>query len=63
MNAPIFIDTSYILALINTADEHHNRARAASQILQPPFITTEAVLTVNKIHTPLLAQHHAIGWC
>lgn len=45
MNAPIFIDTGYILALLNTADEHHNRARAASQILQPPFITTEAVLT------------------
>jgi uncharacterized protein len=44
MNIPTFIDTSYILALVNTADEYHSLARAASQGVQSPFITTEAVL-------------------
>ena len=45
MKPPIFIDTGYILALINTADEHHGRAAAASRQIKPPFLTTEAVLT------------------
>jgi len=39
-----FIDTSYILALVNTADQHHGRARAAAAVVHPPFVTTEAVL-------------------
>ena len=40
-----FIDTSYVIALANTADRYHERASALA--LQPlgPFITTEAVLT------------------
>lgn len=45
MKPPIFIDTGYILALVNTADEHHGRAAAASHQIKPPFLTTEAVLT------------------
>ena len=45
MKPPIFIDTGYILALTNTADEHHGRAAAASRQIKPPFLTTEAVLT------------------
>jgi predicted nucleic acid-binding protein len=45
MKPPIFIDTGYILALVNTADEHHDRAAAASHQIKPPFLTTEAVLT------------------
>ena len=44
MKPPVFIDTGYILALVNTADEHH-RAAAASHQIKSPFITTEAVLT------------------
>lgn len=44
MNAPIFIDTSYILALLNTADAHHGHAQIAAQEVQPPFLITEAVL-------------------
>ena len=44
MNTPIFIDTGYILALTNTADKYHERARATALIIPPPFITTEAVL-------------------
>ena len=45
MKSPVFIDTSYILALLNTSDEHHERAVAASRQVKPPFLTTEAVLT------------------
>jgi predicted nucleic acid-binding protein len=45
MKPPIFIDTGYVLALVNTADEYHQRAVAASQSVQPPFLMTEAVLT------------------
>ena len=26
MSPPIFIDTNYILALVNTVDEYHDRA-------------------------------------
>ena len=45
MTRPIFIDTSYILALINTADKYHERARATALAVRPPFVTTEAILT------------------
>jgi uncharacterized protein len=44
VKAPIFIDTGYILALANTADQYHERARATSLVVSPPFLTTEAVL-------------------
>lgn len=44
MKTPIFIDTGYILALTNTADQYHERARATSLVVSPPFLTTEAVL-------------------
>lgn len=44
MKAPIFIDTSYILALMNTADQYHEHARVTSLVVSPPFLTTEAVL-------------------
>jgi len=52
---PIFIDTSYVLALANTADKYHEHARATSLLIRAPFITTEAVLTeignaFSKIH-------------
>ncbi len=45
MTTPIFVDTGYILALVNSSDAYHQRASAASQRLQPPFLITEAVLT------------------
>lgn len=45
MRRSVFIDTGYILALVNTADEFHQRAALAAQVAQPPFLTTEAVLT------------------
>jgi len=44
MSSSVFIDTGYILALINTADEHHERAATVARKVKPPFLTTEAVL-------------------
>jgi predicted nucleic acid-binding protein len=44
VKAPTFIDTGYILALTNTADQYHEHARATSLVVSPPFLTTEAVL-------------------
>jgi len=45
MKPPVFIDTGYILALVNTADVHHIRAATASRQVESTFLTTEAVLT------------------
>jgi predicted nucleic acid-binding protein len=44
MKPQIFIDTSYVLALINTRDDYHATASQAAGLVQPPFLTTEAVL-------------------
>jgi predicted nucleic acid-binding protein len=41
----IFIDTSYISALVNTEDEYHEAASSIALKIGGPFITTEAVLT------------------
>jgi predicted nucleic acid-binding protein len=39
-----FVDTGYLLALVNTTDKYHPQARATASVIAPPFITTEAVL-------------------
>lgn len=44
MSIPTFIDTSYILALVNIGDQWHAPARAAAKAVPPPFVTTESVL-------------------
>lgn len=44
MNSSIFLDTGYILALLNTRDKYHRLASAAASEVPPPFITTGAVL-------------------
>jgi len=41
----IFIDTGYILALINTSDAYHERASAIASEIVGRFVITEAVLT------------------
>jgi predicted nucleic acid-binding protein len=41
---PIFLDTGYLLAVLNTRDKYHDRAVAVAATLEPPFLTTEAVL-------------------
>jgi predicted nucleic acid-binding protein len=45
MKYSLFVDTSYVLALANTADRYHDRARITSLHTHGPFVTTEAVLT------------------
>lgn len=45
MTNAIFMDTSYILALINACDEFHQQALNAADQIDGKFITTEAVLT------------------
>jgi predicted nucleic acid-binding protein len=45
MRLPVFVDTSYILALVNRSDALHQRARDTSLRVPPPYLTTEAVLT------------------
>lgn len=42
--SPIFLDTSYILALVNSADQYHTQARETARQVKPPFITTDAVI-------------------
>jgi predicted nucleic acid-binding protein len=44
VSAATFIDTSYVLALVNTADQWHMQAQTAARRVAPPFVTTEAVL-------------------
>ncbi|HSN74686.1 MAG TPA: type II toxin-antitoxin system VapC family toxin [Anaerolineae bacterium] len=44
MKTGIFIDTGYVLALVNTKDDHHDAASQAASLVKPPFLTTEAVL-------------------
>ena len=45
MKAATFIDTVYLLALLNPRDRWHDRALAVSQSITGPFVTTLAVLT------------------
>jgi predicted nucleic acid-binding protein len=41
----VFLDTGFIVALINTRDQYHGRAIEFAQLLErTPLITTEAVL-------------------
>lgn len=44
MSKPLFIDTSYILALVNTHDEFHKKAMKLADEIDAPLITTEAIL-------------------
>jgi uncharacterized protein len=45
MNKPLFLDTSYVLALLNTRDELHHQAQKLAMQIDSPLITTEAILT------------------
>jgi len=41
----IFVDTSFVIALINEKDQHHDQAKALSYKFEnSPLITTDAVL-------------------
>lgn len=45
MTEPLFLDTSYILALINSHDEFHRQAIELADKIDEKIITTEAILT------------------
>jgi predicted nucleic acid-binding protein len=40
----LFLDTGYLIALINKNDNLHKKARVASQEFHGPFLTTDLVL-------------------
>ncbi len=44
MKPAIFIDTSYFLALVNSRDKYHQAAKILAAQVQPPFVTSSAVL-------------------
>ena len=45
MREALFVDTGYVIALINENDQHHARALALSQRYEDhPLVTTDAVL-------------------
>ena len=44
MKSAIFIDTSYFLALVNKRDKYHQAATTVAAQIEPPFITSNAVL-------------------
>ena len=44
MSKPIFIDSSYILALVNTHDEFHKIAKRLANEINTKLVTTEAIL-------------------
>lgn len=45
MLKPLFVDTGYVIALINEDDQHHARAVVLSQHYEGhPLVTTDAVL-------------------
>jgi predicted nucleic acid-binding protein len=45
MTPPIFVDTRYFLALLNSHDEYHQRALILADQLDDRLVTTEAILT------------------
>ena len=48
MLEPLFVDTGYVIALINEDDQHHARAVVLSQRYEGhPLVTTDAVLLEN----------------
>jgi len=62
MKAAVFLDTSYLLALVNSADQHHLRAQTTALQVQPPFLTTEAILVeVGNAFSRLRWRHLAIN--
>ncbi|MCI0495543.1 PIN domain-containing protein [candidate division KSB1 bacterium] len=58
MNKILFIDTSYLLALVNTQDEYHERAQNLAEQTSERLITTEAILTefANSLTKPQWRQ-------
>ena len=58
MRRRIFLDTSYLLALVRSRDNRHGAALAASQTYLGPFLTTDLVLIelANSMASPPARQ-------
>jgi predicted nucleic acid-binding protein len=58
MTKMLFIDTSYLLALVNTQDEYHEKAQDLADLITERLITTEAVLIefANSLTKPQWRQ-------
>jgi len=45
LSSPLFVDTGYVIALINTNDQYHQQAVELSQLYENiPLVTTDAIL-------------------
>ncbi len=60
MSKPVFVDTQYLLALINPDDAWHERAVAAAGETRGPRVTTEAVL-IELADALCRRQHRALA--
>lgn len=60
MYRKIFVDTSYVLALVNTSDEFHSKAKTLKNLTAHAnlLITTEAILLEigNALSKPIFRQ-------
>lgn len=58
MNKMLFVDTNYLLALVNTQDEYHEWAQNLAEQNTERLITTEAILTefANSLTKPQWRQ-------
>lgn len=58
MKSSVFVDTQYVIALINDGDRHHDKAmQLAARYSDTPLLTTQAVLLeVGNA----LARHHRV---
>ncbi len=66
-SAPLFVDTSFWIALLNRRDEHHARAlrwKTFVAATRTPLVTSEAVLWewLNASGSPLLRARAAQGY-
>jgi hypothetical protein len=58
MREPLFVDTGYIIALINENDNHHRQAlRLAERHSGYPLVTTNAVLLETGNALSRIARH------
>jgi predicted nucleic acid-binding protein len=62
MSNPIFVDTGYVIALINQNDQHHQQALQLSEKYERyPLVTTDAILLEERqISVALAFDRHFI---
>ena len=59
----VFVDTSFLLALVSPRDSLHSRAQAWAKAIREPLLITEYVLweVVNSLSSPMdRAKAHAV---